>query len=297
MAESKHLNTIIEKHNQISTLYVVFVDVEKYSCRRTIAQIAVVDALTQCLKSALAEVSKQYIEYAQANGLNFETDVIRLPTGDGAAIIFPFEGLHNIHLECAKHILKFVHELNQKNPCDKFILDGWCNCHINFNLTIGVAEGKGIIYSDINDGYNVSGTVINMAARTMGKADRNQILFTEDAFSEIVEMDEDSQLVDKFAKYEANIKHGEIINVYQFIDTSLDYLNSTPPFDLELSKKSRKILDTLSSAGIPIPDANKFDKMDKALFLEQVEGMVAVMTDMSQLKPKIKGKLGEIKGS
>ena len=101
MNASQHLTDIMAQHNQIANMQVVFVDVEKYSKRRTLTQIQVVDALTHCLKAALAGISEKYVEYAQANSLNFKTDIIRLPTGDGAAIVFTFDGLHDIHLEFA----------------------------------------------------------------------------------------------------------------------------------------------------------------------------------------------------
>jgi hypothetical protein len=81
---------------------------------------------------------------------------------NGAAIIFSFDGLHDIHLFFAKKLLENINALNKINMCDKFIEQGWCNCHSNFFVRIGVSEGKGILYKDLNDGYNVAGDVINM---------------------------------------------------------------------------------------------------------------------------------------
>ena len=91
---SEHLNQIMSKHNRIANLQVVFVDIEKYSKRRTITQTEVIDRFTEILLQALVKTSKEYVQYAQANGVNFKTDIITIPTGDGAAIVFAFDRLH-----------------------------------------------------------------------------------------------------------------------------------------------------------------------------------------------------------
>jgi hypothetical protein len=166
MTDSRHLSDIMAKQNRIATLQVVFFDVEKYSRRRTAAQIDVVDAMTKSLNSALIAISQKYVHYAQDNTLNFNTDIIKLPTGDGAAVIFSFDGLYDVHLDFAKSLLNAAHELNSSNPCDTFANEGWCNCHPNFNLTVGISEGKGIVYKDVNGGFNVAGGVINMAGQS-----------------------------------------------------------------------------------------------------------------------------------
>ena len=258
-------------------MQVVFVDIEKYSRRRTVNQISVVDALTDSLKHALTETSKHFLTYAQENTLNFDTDVIRLPTGDGAAMVFTFEGLHDVHLEFSKHFLKSVHDKNISNPCAKFDDDGWCNCHANFNVTTGIADGKGILYQDLNGNYNVAGNVINLAARAMGKCDSNQILFSEDAFSQMVELDADAQLVESFFKYEVEIKHGETINVFQYRNEALEYLNSLPPTKLEISRKSEELMSVMASAGFPVPNKSAIGKLDDKTLLENMDGMAELM--------------------
>jgi hypothetical protein len=65
--QSDHLNEIISRHNQITNLQVVFVDIEKYSQRRTLTQTNVIDRFMECLRSALQKVSQQYTDYAQDN--------------------------------------------------------------------------------------------------------------------------------------------------------------------------------------------------------------------------------------
>ena len=253
MSESKLLSRIIQKQNRIANVQVVFVDVEKYSKRRTAAQITVVDAFTECLNKALKYVSQHYVSYAQQNDVNFHTDIIKLPTGDGAAIVFPFDGLHDIHLVFALNLLKEVYSHNLNNQCEKFSSSGWCNCHSNFHLTVGLSEGKAVVYNDINGNYNIAGGVINYAARVMSKADRSQILFTEDAFKQIVEMDSDANLVDKFKKFEVEIKHKRN-------NTSLSVCGSTRLPSTQLPPKTltyitaQKLAMRKMELGLPIPD-------------------------------------------
>jgi len=277
MTKSPHLSDIIEKQNRTSTISVVFVDIEKYSKRRTVNQIAVVDSFTACLKDALQEISKSYIAYAQANNLNFDSDVIKLPTGDGAAIIFPFEGLHDIHLQFARTLLRIVDDKNRNNYCEKFAAQGWCNCHPNFNITTGISEGKGIIYTDLNGNYNVAGAVVNMAARAMGQADRNQIVLTQEAFNQLIEMDEDASLVDKFQRYEVEIKHGIRVQIYQYCNQADSFVNSMPSQALSLAKRSEEVLDALRRTGMPIPDPRAIEKIDKELMMNSMEAFAQLL--------------------
>jgi len=288
MTKSPHLSNIIEKQNRTSTISVVFVDIEKYSKRRTVNQIAVVDSFTACLKEALKEISKSYIAYAQARDLNFDSDVIKLPTGDGAAVIFPFEGLHDIHLQFARTLLRIVDDRNRNNYCEKFTAQGWCNCHSNFNITTGISEGKGIIYTDLNGNYNVAGAVVNMAARAMGQADRNQIVLTQEAFDQLIEMDEDASLVDKFQPYEVEIKHGIRVQIYQYCNQADGFVNSMPPKALSLAKRSEEVLDALRRSGMPIPDPHAIEKIDKDLMMNSMEAFAQLLGgSQMQMPPSI----------
>lgn len=243
--QSQHLENIMNKHNRVSTLQIVFVDIEKYSKRKTKIQIAIIDEFTSCLKHALKEISHQHFEYFQSGNLNYQDDTITLPTGDGAAIVFSYSGLYEIHLDFARTLLQTVYQHNKKSECDKFQENGWCNCHSNFNLRIGISEGKGLIYRDLNGGYNVAGDVINMAARVMGLVGRNQIAFTADAYKQIVDLVDDPYLVDRFIEYpEVSIKHDAKLTVYQYID-DIEGLNSEPLHVRELSEQFGESYGTL----------------------------------------------------
>lgn len=277
---SRHLSEIMDRHNRIATLQVVFTDVEKYSRRRTQSQIAVIDSLTKCMKQALSSVSKTYLEYAQSNNVNFQTDIISLPTGDGAATVFTFDGLHDVHLTFALALLESVHELQNSDPCAKFIEEGWCNCHPYFNLRIGLSEGKGIVFKDLRDQYNVAGSVVNMAARVMGLADRNQIMFTEEAHHQIVDMVDNPHLVDLFAEFrDIDLKHNLKINAYQYVDKNLKFLNVSAPEDLTLKNRAKTAMDKMRAAGFPMPPTDIPDGA-KSMLIEQMEKMADAFSQM-----------------
>jgi class 3 adenylate cyclase len=284
--ESKHLEEIMTKHNRITNLQVVFVDIEKYSRRRTLTQTEVIDRFTSCLDKALTRTSKEFIEYAQANGINFQTDIITLPTGDGAAIVFSFDGLHNIHLFFAKSLLEEIHDANMSTPCEKYNEHGWCNCHPNFGIRIGISEGRGIVYKDINKNYNVAGGVINLAARVMGLADKDQIIFTKDAYQQIIDMVDDPNLVDRFVEFGGvNIKHDIKIEVYHYKGEGEPYINTNPPKDLDFLQRMDKATSTLSTLGFPTP--NTFRDSDSNLIVGAIETMANVLSTFKQ-EPKPK---------
>lgn len=276
--KSEYLDTIIEKRNQTTGLKVVFVDVKSYSKRRSQTQVDVVSAFMECLTEAKQEVSREFVVFAQDNNVNFKTDIIVLPTGDGAAIGFPFEGLHEIHLSFAKALLKAAYKRTSAVKCDKFEDQGWCNCHPHFKIKIGIDEGKGIIYKDLNENYNIAGNVINMAARVMGQGDAGQIVFTESAYDQLIDLVDDPHLDEKFTKYtEVKIKHGLAITICQYVDSGLDYLNSSPPADLVLAQRAKAAIETLFKTGIPSPFSIGDAHTNTTAIIELMEKMGQVM--------------------
>jgi class 3 adenylate cyclase len=235
MVKSIILDAILEKDNRTAPLKVVFVDVHAYSKRRSRTQAEVVDAFTACLKEALERVSRQYAEIARAEGLDFQDDVIAIPSGDGAAVVFPFSELFTVHLDFARTLLDVVHSHNKAIGCEKSVAPGWCNCHSAFNLSVGVSDGQGIIYRDLNGNYNAAGNVINMAACARQLAGPGRIFFTEEAHNKIIDMVDNPYLDENFRQFESvGIKHGRRINVYQYIEPDCDSIDSTPPKELAL---------------------------------------------------------------
>lgn len=286
--ESEHLKKIMGNQERTANLQVVFIDIEKYSKRRTSTQISVIDAFTKLLTRAMKTVAQQYIEYSQKNSINFQNDIITLPTGDGALLIFSFNGLIDIHLTFVKNLLHFVHELNQKNNCEKFKQNAWCNCHNSMNLRFGVSEGKAIIYVDINGKYNAAGSVVNMASRVMNKVDGNQVAFTEEAYKQIVDLTEDPNFSDQFKEYKnITIKHGVTVNIYLYIGKTEDsYINSNPPKFLDAETKTRLIMGKMRDVGIPIPNDRSLFEDNPSAFVDLLDGMSKSFAKFKELSDK-----------
>lgn len=276
---SAHLEDIINRHQQTANLQVVFLDIEKYSKRRTASQIDTIHAFTRLLRHALDDTSSRYSSYAQSNAVDLRRDVIVLPTGDGAAVVFTFDGLHDIHLNFALAMLKRTDDHNRENPCEKFLASNWCNCHSNYLVRIGVSEGKGIVYRDVNAGYNVAGDTVNMAARVMALADGAQICFTADALKQVVDLVDDPQLVDRFVEYKGiEIKHGLKVDVYQYVGEGDSFLRTDPPGTLRLFTQMREAGDRMRKLGLPFP---KLDEVDRDQMIRMVEGVVGAMAGMT----------------
>ena len=247
MKNSKHLNMIIEKYNRTCNIQVVFTDIEKYSKRRIEKQISIVDSFTQCISKAIEKTSHTFLKYSQENNINFLNDTIVLPTGDGAAIIFAFNGLNDIHLCFSMALLEEIYNINMINKCEIFEKNGWCDCHDYFNLRIGISEGKAILFKDINEQYNVAGSVVNMAARVMGLLDRNQIGFTEEAYRSYIEFSENKEILENFEVFQdLNIKHDTEINMFQYKDKTCPFLNSDiPQYVVDEATRQQKTSDQI----------------------------------------------------
>ncbi|MCR9140443.1 MAG: hypothetical protein NXI27_31115 [Alphaproteobacteria bacterium] len=282
---SAFLDNIINNKNQTIEAKIVFVDVVSYSKRRSQAQAMVINDLIDCLTVARQETAKHYLDYCEKNSVSFLEDVIFLPTGDGAAVCFPFEGLHDVHLFFAKELHKEVVSRRIQKPCEKYEENNWCNCHSNFSLTVGVAQGKCIMYRDVNSRYNIAGNAINMAARVMSKADGDQILFSDDAYWQLIDLVDDAHMDEKFRRYnDVRIKHGEKISLYQYIGQE-DFISSEPPEVLEFSERSEKMRRNLEDMGFPkFPEP---DSIDKDTLIKMMAGMEEMFTEMTNAPVEI----------
>jgi hypothetical protein len=251
----------VAKHNRTANVQVVFIDVEKYSRRRSHVQMALIDRFTGLLHDALSQTGMVYENYARANELSIPDDVLLLPTGDGAAVLFSFEGLHDIHLCFARKLLQLIHASNAEDGCSVFAENGWCNCHSSFAVRIGISEGKAIFYRDANRRLNVAGRTVNLAARVMSVGDRGQILFTEDAFRQMADLTNDPALVANFRFYpNVHLKDGEKTTIYQYLGSEEEYVNAAPVVGLGLKGQldaAARIFAGASKLPRNFPDAGR----------------------------------------
>jgi formylglycine-generating enzyme required for sulfatase activity len=215
-------------------MQVVFVDIVSYSKRFTRIQYDVIHAFMNSIEEALLQIEKEFLVDMRSVGVQLRRDVVVLPSGDGAAIAFPFETIPDLHLSFACELLRIANKANKKLDCADFSRQGWCNCCDGFLLRCGISEGKLIPYVDLNGNFNIAGVAINMAARVMDLADPSQIFLTADAYALIVNLVRGAGT--KFRKYgQAKIKHDLRIDVYQYIDASREGVDISPRADLDLA--------------------------------------------------------------
>jgi class 3 adenylate cyclase len=239
---SPHLDNIINKQHGASNIMVVYIDIVKYSLRKSVMQQKVINAFNGALQESCDYIAREFATDAQKRNLNFANDIIRIPTGDGAAIAFPFEGFHTMHLHFAVQFLRSTVAARGNNDCTIFDTQGWCNCHDFFDVRIGISEGRGIIFKDINGNYNVAGNPINLASRVMGLADNQQLIVTETAYKNIIDMTEDTELEGKFKLHgPMPLKHDVTIDVCQYIGAGENFISTSVPKKIEINKMRREL--------------------------------------------------------
>ena len=227
-ARSSYLEHIIAtQQNSACNMQVVFVDIVAYSKRKSHAQINVINAFQACLEAAIAATAEQFHEFLRDKQLSLRDNLILIPAGDGAAVGFPFGALRDAHLVFATALLTAIGIRRAAADCSVFRRNrGWCDCHDAMNVRIGISEGQLIVYKDINDNFNVAGTTVNVAARVMSIAQDNQIFFSEYAYRQILDMV--PRVAARFIEYrDVEVKHGLLLNVYQYADKSVKYLASS----------------------------------------------------------------------
>lgn len=227
---SRHLDDIIEQSRGSASISTTFLDIVAYSKRKTAVQQKIITKFNAVLKRALGTVSAKYVIECQSKNINLATDIIKIPTGDGAAVVFSFSGFHNIALDFACEFLSETLAARGEHQCQEFTDKGWCNCHDFFDVRIGISDGGSIIYKDINGNFNVAGNAINIASRVMGLAERQSILLDSQAFKNITDMTEDVSLDKKFVSLgSVAVKHGLSIDVFQYVGSGENYLNIEKP--------------------------------------------------------------------
>jgi hypothetical protein len=253
---------------------VVFLDIVSYSKRKTTIQRALVETFQADVKEALNSVGRKYLEYSQANDLNLMNDVVRIPTGDGAALVFTFDGVPTIALDFALALLSIIYDKTEAAPCQKFSENSWCNCHTHYLVRIGINEGKAIIFNDMNGQVNVAGSGINLASRVMGFADGGQIVLSNTAYVNLIDMSNDVALDDQFrALGTMKIKHGEKVETYQYVGTEEPFINREAPVPAAINQKMESMMSVMGLGGM----SDVFSDPKAALQLAETMSKVAEM--------------------
>ena len=170
---------------QLEIAYLLLIDVVGYSKLLVNEQIELLHELNRLVRSTAS------FQAAESNN-----KLIRVPTGDGMALIFfrsPEEPAR-----CAIEISEAL------------------KTHPDIQLRMGVHSGPINQVTDVNDRVNVAGTGINVAQRVMDCADARHILLTKHVADDLAQYRHWQPYLHDLGEYE--VKHGlrvHIVNLYK----------------------------------------------------------------------------------
>lgn len=213
---------------RLELAHVLFIDIVGYSKLRTTEQSERIQKLREIVRG-----TKQF-RAAEAEG-----KLLRLPTGDGGALVF--RDLEAPVL-CAVEIARAL-----KN-------------HPEIRVRMGVHSGPVNEVTDLNEQANIAGAGINIAQRVMDCGDAGHILVSKHAAEDLEQYDQWQPYLHDLG--ECEIKHGERLYVVNFYNH--DVGNSALP-----SKLTR-------SAALPVTTSRRFSIVALAIGALIVVGVSAL---------------------
>src|SRR5712691_8866256 len=174
------MSTEINKQIELEIAHVLFIDIVGYSKLSINQQRAVVDELTEVVRS-----SDQFQKAEAAERL------IKIPTGDGMALVFYTSP--EAPAQCAIEI------------------SGALKTHPRLQLRMGVHSGpvSGVI--DVNGHANLAGAGLNMAQRVMACGDAGHILLSKHVAEDLEEYEQWRPLLHDLGACE--MKHGMHVSI------------------------------------------------------------------------------------
>jgi class 3 adenylate cyclase len=145
----------------------------------------------------LNEIVRDTDEYRRAS--SEETSLIKLPTGDGMALVF-FDSF-TAHVRCAIELGRAL------KHCP------------DLKLRMGLHSGPVYRVSDINDSRNVAGGGINVAQRVMDCGDAGHILLSKAAADNLQQLGGWEGNIQDLGEVE--VKHAVKVHVYNLVDGEL----------------------------------------------------------------------------
>src|SRR5205085_3901152 len=164
--------------------HVLFIDIVGYSKLLITQQSQQLDTLKRIVRGT------EQFRTAEAEG-----KLLRLPTGDGGALIFRTTA--GAPVLCAVEVSKALKE------------------HPELRVRMGVHSGPVNEITDLNEQANIAGAGINMAQRVMDCGDANHILLSKHVADDLEQYEQWGPLLHELGACE--VKHGvrvDIINLY-----------------------------------------------------------------------------------
>jgi len=179
----------------LETAHVLFTDIVGYTK-------LLIDQQTDCLRK-LQEIVTATEEFRRQRK---ETDLIRIPTGDGMALAF--FGDPEAPVRCAMQISQAMRQ---------------ASC--GFNLRMGIHSGLVYHIADINMNLNVAGGGINLAQRVMESGDGGHIIVSKRVADDLGQLARWSDYLHDLGEVE--VKHDVLVHVFNFYGD--DFGNAATP--------------------------------------------------------------------
>jgi class 3 adenylate cyclase len=198
----------INKTSEVKTIPAkyIFLDVVGFTHNRSVeAQSDIIDALNKLVELSVLE-----------QGIP-KDNVIFIPTGDGICIVLlNVETPYDVHMLLALRIIKYVSEF----------VDPAADGMRYFQIRVDINSNTDNLITDINGNRNIAGAGISMASRIMDIADGGQILVGQSVYDTLRYRE---RYMSSFRPYQATVKHGIELPVYQFIAEGHNGLNLDVP--------------------------------------------------------------------
>lgn len=187
----------------------VFLDVEKFTQlnRNADDQVMIIDALGKIVRDTLDKLEIP-IEEAERSLL--------LPTGDGVCICLLGEGAFDEHMQVALLVLKKLKTYNgrQRRP------------ELKFQVRIGINAHTDVHMKDIRGNWNMAGRGISDAQRVMDAGDGGNVIVSEIVYKTLIDSNVYLKSTINFKHSAVRDKHGNLRDVYQYIDSRAVGLNN-----------------------------------------------------------------------
>src|SRR5216683_2278346 len=218
----------VKRELHLEIAHILFIDTVGYSKRLINEQRELCDMLNKIVRNT------NQFRAAEAAG-----KLIRLPTGDGMALVF--SDPPKAPVECAMEVSKALRDYPQ------------------LHLRMGIHSGPVSRVVDVNDRSNVAGAGINTAQRVMACADAGHILLSKRAADDLVEYDHLRPHLHELGECES--KHGAKLSIVNFYTGELG--NPELPTKFKLAKQ--KAAEEASARKSPFTDQHHLLPLTAAL--------------------------------
>jgi len=236
--------------------HVLFIDIVGYSKLLINEQSERIRQLKEIVRGA-----------AQVLSAEAERKLVRLPTGDGVALVF--RNSLEAPVQCALEIGEAL------------------KTHPELRVRMGIHSGPVSEVADMNERANIAGAGINIAQRVMDCADAGHILLSKHVAEDLVHYARWRPLLHDLG--ECRVKHGDIVSVCNLYTDEL----GNPALPRRFAKRTLKRSDAGSVVQAPrkreiptksiavLPFENLSDEQANAYFAEGIQG--EILTRLSKI--------------